>query len=198
MVMSGLVNKVDVSHFRLSLHLTTAFIILTLILWQIFNLRVKLNSNYGYIKFKLPEIFIFLIFLQIIVGAFVSGMDAGKIYNSWPNMGTAYFPDDNEFVNLFKLSAFSDPSLVQFIHRNLAYIIGFYYLFMFYKIYKNKIFDLYKSINVLGFFILLQIFLGIITVLYGAQIYIASMHQISSIFLVSSCIYFLFLNTRFN
>jgi len=113
-------------------------------------------------------------------------------------MGTEYFPDDNEFVNLFKLSAFSDPSLVQFIHRNLAYIIGFYYLFMFYKIYKDKIFDLYKSINVLGFFILLQIFLGIITVLYGAQIYIASMHQISSIFLVSSCIYFLFLNTRFN
>ena len=65
MVMSGLVNKVDVSHFRLSLHLTTAFIILTLILWQIFNLKIKLNSNYGYIKFKLPEIFIFLIFLQI-------------------------------------------------------------------------------------------------------------------------------------
>ena len=125
-------------------------------------------------------------------------MDAGKIYNSWPNMGTTYFPDDNEFVNLFKLSAFSDPSLVQFIHRNLAYIIGFYYLFMFYKIYREKIFDLYNSINLLGFIILLQIFLGIITVLYGAQIYIASMHQISSIFLVSSCIYFLFLNTRFN
>ena len=81
MVMSGLVNKVDVSHFRLSLHLTTAFIILTLILWQIFKLKIKLNSNYEYIKFKLPEIFIFLIFLQIIVGAFVSGMDAGKIYN---------------------------------------------------------------------------------------------------------------------
>ena len=125
-------------------------------------------------------------------------MDAGKIYNSWPNMGAAYFPDDNEFVNLFKLSAFSDPSLVQFIHRNLAYIIGFYYLFMFYKIYKDKIFDLYKSINVLGFFMLLQIFLGIITVLYGAQIYIASMHQLSSIFLVSSCIYFFYLNTNFN
>ena len=137
-----------------------------------------------------------MVFTQIVIGAFVSGMDAGKIYNSWPNMGTTYFPDDNEFVNLFKLSAFSDPSLVQFIHRNLAYIIGFYYLFMFYKIYKDKIFDLYKSINVLGFFILLQIFLGIITILYGAQIYIASMHQISSIFLVSSCIYFLFLNTR--
>ena len=127
MVMSGLVNKVDVSHFRLSLHLTTAFIILTLILWQIFNLKIKLKSDYGYIKFKLPEIFIILIFLQIIVGAFVSGMDAGKIYNSWPLMGSTFFPNDNNLYNLFKISAFSEPSLVQFMHRNLAYIICLLY-----------------------------------------------------------------------
>ena len=197
MVSSGLVDRVDVSHFRLSIHLLIAFIILSLIFWNYLKLNLSYNTI-NKINPLIPLIFLTLVFTQIVIGAFVSGMDAGKIYNSWPNMGTAYFPDDNEFVNLFKLSAFSDPSLVQFIHRNLAYIIGFYYLFMFYKIYKDKIFDLYKSINVLGFFILLQIFLGIITVLYGAQIYIASMHQISSIFLVSSCIYFLFLNTRFN
>ena len=197
MVSSGLVNRVDVSHFRLSIHLLIAFIILSLIFWNYLKLNLSYNTT-NKINPLIPLVFLTLVFTQIVIGAFVSGMDAGKIYNSWPNMGTAYFPDDNEFVNLFKLSAFSDPSLVQFIHRNLAYVIGFYYLFMFYKIYKDKIFDLYKSINVLGFFILLQIFLGIITVLYGAQIYIASMHQISSIFLVSSCIYFLFLNTRFN
>ena len=197
MVSSGLVDRVDVSHFRLSIHLLIAFIILSLIFWNYLKLNLS-NNTTNKINPLIPLVFLTLVFTQIVIGAFVSGMDAGKIYNSWPNMGTAYFPDDNEFVNLFKLSAFSDPSLVQFIHRNLAYIIGFYYLFMFYKIYKDKIFDLYKSINVLGFFILLQIVLGIITVLYGAQIYIASMHQISSIFLVSSCIYFLFLNTRFN
>ena len=197
MVSSGLVDRVDVSHFRLSIHLLIAFIILSLIFWNYLKLNLS-NNTTNKINPLIPLVFLTLVFTQIVIGAFVSGMDAGKIYNSWPNMGTAYFPDDNEFVNLFKLSAFSDPSLVQFIHRNLAYIIGFYYLFMFYKIYKDKIFDLYKSINVLGLFILLQIFLGIITVLYGAQIYIASMHQISSIFLVSSCIYFLFLNTRFN
>ena len=197
MVSSGLVDRVDVSHFRLSIHLLIAFIILSLIFWNYLKLNLSYNTT-NKINPLIPLVFLTLVFTQIVIGAFVSGMDAGKIYNSWPNMGPAYFPDDNEFVNLFKLSAFSDPSLVQFIHRNLAYIIGFYYLFMFYKIYKDKIFDLYKSINLLGFFILLQIFLGIITVLYGAQIYIASMHQISSIFLVSSCIYFLFLNTRFN
>ena len=197
MVSSGLVDRVDVSHFRLSIHLLIAFIILSLIFWNYLKLNLS-NNTTNKINPLIPLVFLTLVFTQIVIGAFVSGMDAGKIYNSWPNMGTAYFPDDNEFVNLFKLSAFSDPSLVQFIHRNLAYIIGFYYLFIFYKIYRDKIFDLYKSINLLGFFILLQIFLGIITVLYGAQIYIASMHQISSIFLVSSCIYFLFLNTRFN
>ena len=71
-------------------------------------------------------------------------------------------------------------------------------LIIFYKIYKQKVYDLYKSINILGFFIVLQIILGILTILYGAQIYISSMHQLSSIFLVSSCVYFFYLNTKFN
>ena len=125
-------------------------------------------------------------------------MDAGKVYNSWPLMGNAYFPDDNNLLDLFKLTSFSDPSLVQFMHRNLAYIIGIFYLFVFYNIYKNKIYELYKSINILGILLIFQIILGIFTVIYGAQIYIASMHQISSIFLVSSSIYFFYLNTKFN
>ena len=125
-------------------------------------------------------------------------MEAGKIYNSWPFMGQSYFPDDNSFINLFRLSAFSDPSLVQFIHRNLAYLIGTFYLLIFFKIYSNRLYDLYKTVNFLGFFIILQIVLGILTIIYGAQIYIASMHQISSIFLVSSCIYFFYINTETN
>ena len=146
----------------------------------------------------IPLFFIILIFTQIVIGAFVSGMDAGKIYNSWPLMGNSYFPDDNNIINLFKLSAFNDPSLVQFIHRNLAYIIVIFYLFIVYKIYKAKMFGLYKSVNVLGILLIFQITLGIVTVLHGAQIYIASVHQISSIFLVSACIYFYFINTKSN
>jgi cytochrome c oxidase assembly protein subunit 15 len=197
MVSSGLIDRIDVSHFRLSVHLLLAFLILSLIFWN--YLKINENNN---IKKKInsliPFLFLGLIFLQIIIGAFVSGMDAGKIYNSWPFMGNTYFPDDNKFINLFKLSAFSDPSLVQFIHRNLAYLIGLSYLLMFYMIYKNKMYELYRSINLLGCFITLQIFLGILTIVYGAQIYIASMHQISSIFLVSSCIYFFYLNTKTN
>jgi cytochrome c oxidase assembly protein subunit 15 len=195
MVSSGLIDRVDVSHFRLSAHLFIAFLILSMIFWNYLN--VKENHIISTpIKKVIPFLFLILIFVQIIIGAFVSGMDAGKIYNSWPFMGTTYFPNDNDFSNLFKLSAFSDPSLVQFIHRNLAYLIGIFYLFIFYKIYINKMVDLYKSINIVGCFILLQVILGILTILFGAQIYIASMHQISSIFLVSSCIYLFYINTN--
>ena len=197
MVSSGLVDRVDVSHFRLSIHLLIAFLILSLIFWNYLKFQ-----NYKYISDGInsiiPFIFLVLILTQIVIGAFVSGMDAGKIYNSWPLMGGTYFPNDNKIENLFKLSAFSDPSLVQFIHRNLAYVIGFFYVLIFFKVYKNKINKLYRSVNILGFFIILQIVLGIFTILLGAQIYIAAVHQVSSIFLVTSSIYFFFINTRIN
>lgn len=197
MVSSGLVDRIDVSHFRLSLHLLIAFLILSLILWNYFKLK-NYNSVDNKINKFIPFFFLILVYVQIVIGAFVSGMDAGKIYNSWPLMGNNYFPDDNNLINLFKYSALSEPSLVQFIHRNLAYIIGIFYLSIFYYIYKNKMYELYKAINVLGLFIFLQIILGIFTILYGAQIYIAAAHQISSIFLVSSCIYFFYINTKFS
>ncbi len=197
MVQSGLSERIDVSHFRLSAHLFIAFLILSLIFWNYLNIKLSIDIS-NRINPVIPFLFLILVFMQIVIGAFVSGMDAGKIYNSWPYMGSSFFPDDNNFANLFKISALSDPSLVQFIHRNLAYIIAVFYISIFYKIYKNKMRDLYKSVNLLGCFITLQIILGIYTVIYGAQIYIASMHQISSIFLVSSSIYFFYINTKFN
>ncbi len=197
MVSSGLVDRVDVSHYRLALHLLIAFIILSLILWNYLKLK-NINLSHKKIKFYLPIVFLILIFCQITVGAFVSGMDAGTIYNSWPLMGASYFPDDNQFINIFSLSAFNDPSLVQFFHRNLAYIILIYYLILVYKIYKNNLIKYFLPIKIIGLILLVQIILGVFTLLYGAQIYLASMHQITSIFLVSSSIYLLFLNSKSN
>ena len=195
MVSSGLVNRVDVSHLRLSVHLIIAFLILSLILWNFFKLRIKKNTN-GKLTYYMPLFFLLIIFCQIIIGAFVSGMDAGQIYNSWPLMGSSFFPDDNSIVNIFKFSAFSDPSLVQFMHRNLAYIISIFFIFMLVKIYRLKLKNLYIAINFVGLFLFIQILLGIFTLLNGAQIYLASMHQLSSIFLVSSSVYLLYLNSN--
>ena len=197
MVSSGLVDRVDVSHYRLAIHLLIAFIIISLIFWNYLKLSV-INNFQNKLNLFLPVFFLILIFLQISIGAFVSGMDAGRIYNSWPLMGSSYFPNDSSYFDLFKLSAFDEPSLVQFIHRNLAYFIVLYYLYILACIYKRKLFSLYLPIKLIGSFLLIQIILGIFTLLYGAQIILASMHQISSIFLVSSCIYFLFLNSKPN
>ena len=197
MVSSGLVDRVDVSHYRLSIHLLMAFLILSLIFWNYLIVRGNYNKKHK-IHSLIPQIFLFLIFTQIVIGAFVSGMDAGKIYNTWPLMGNTYFPDDNNILNLFEISAFSDPSLVQFFHRNLAYLITIFYIYIFLNIFINKIYCLYRSVIILGFFILLQIILGILTILNGAQLYIAAMHQLSSVFLVSASVYFLFLNKNFN
>ena len=195
MVSSGLVDRVDVSHYRLSLHLVLAFIIISVIFWNYLSLQ-NINLSFKKINTQIPIIFILIIFLQICIGAFVSGMDAGKIYNSWPFMGSGFFPDDNSIKNLFNLSALNDPSMVQFMHRSLAYLIFIFYLFIFVIIYKNRLSGLFKAIIVTGFLLILQIVLGILTLLYSAQVIIASMHQISSILLVSSSIYFLYLNNN--
>ena len=197
MVSSGLVDRIDVSHFRLSIHLLIAFLIISLIFWNYLELK-NLNFSKNGLNKLIPIIFLLFIFSQISIGAFVSGMDAGKIYNSWPLMGTSYFPDDSKFIDLFSVSSFSNPSLVQFMHRNLAYFILGFYLFILMQVYKNRITSYFFIIKIIGFLLLVQIILGILTLLFGAQIFLSSMHQISSIFLVSSSVFFLYLNTNSN
>ena len=197
MVVSGLVDRVDVSHYRLSIHLVIAFIILSLILWNYLKFKEIKRSKHKIRNF-LPIFFLFLLFVQIAIGGLVSGIDAGKIYNSWPLMGSGYFPDDNSMKNLLNLSAFDDPALVQFMHRNLAYFILLFYFLILINVYKNKLSTFFKVVNTIGLLLFLQIILGILTLLSGAQMIVASMHQMSSIFLVSSSIYLLYLNFNTN
>lgn len=190
MVKSGLANNVTVDHYRLSLHLSIAVLIISLIFWLIINIVSKTNKKF----FKISNnnvpflILFFLIFFQIQIGAFVSGLDAGKIYQSWPLMGSHYFPNDltiNNFNNFLELD---NRSLVQFYHRNMAYLIIFYSLFIWFYIYKNRIYNLYKPLKILLFFLILQIILGILTLVSGLNIYLALMHQITSIILVFSAL----------
>jgi heme a synthase len=190
MVKSGLVNDITVSHYRLSFHLSMAVLIISTIFWLIKN--VISNNNKKFFLFSninLPfQIFILLIFFQILIGAFVSGLDAGQIYQTWPMMGNTYFPDDlfiSHFVNIIE---FDNHSLVQFYHRNLAYVIILYVLFLAIFIYKKKLSELYNPLKILLIFLFLQIVLGIYTLISGLNIYLASMHQITSVLLVFSAL----------
>ena len=191
MVSSGLIDRVDVSHYRLSLHLFTAFIILSIVFWKFLNLT-NLKINQINIKLNSIKFFLILLFLQLIIGAFVSGMDAGKIYNTWPLMGNSYFPDDSMISDFLKITLFDDQSLVQFIHRNLAYLIIVIYFYILYFVLKHGNTNLKISIFVIGVSLFFQIFLGVLTILSGVKIIYASLHQINSILIILSTLYFLY------
>ena len=192
MVSSGLVNRVDVSHYRLSLHLFIAFIILSIVFWKYLKLT-NLKSNEISFKLKSVKLFLFLLFLQLIIGAFVSGMDAGKIYNTWPSMGPSYFPNDSKLLEMLNISMFDNPSIVQFIHRNLAYLIVIIYLYVLYSVVKNGNIKLITPVLIIGLSLFFQIFLGILTILSGVKMIYASLHQINSILIILSTLYFLYI-----
>ena len=184
MVKSGLTNNVTVSHYRLAFHLFTAFIIFSSLMWIFINNYTKQNINFLQLnsKFLTIKILIFLIFTQIIIGAFVSGLDAGRIYQSWPLMNGNYLPNDYVLKDLFN---FNKPSFVQFVHRNIAYLVFIFTVYLGFFIYRNKITRLYNSYLFFLFFIILQVLLGVSTLLSNLNIFFASSHQISSIFLVA-------------
>jgi len=200
MVKSGLVDRTDVSQYRLSLHLTVAFIIFILLLWNYLKYNDnRVVSSYKKLPYYLPLIFLLFVIFQISLGAFVSGLDAGKIYQTWPLMNENYFPDDSNFRDLFSLKIFESPSIVQFLHRNLAYFVFFLFCLILIIIFKDKDFAHLKRNALLVFAsLILQIFLGIFTVTSGAQIVIASMHQIGSIFLITTSLILVFKNSKIN
>ena len=200
MVKSGLLDRIDVSQYRLSLHLTLAIIIFCILFWNYLK-NISQNNFESNVKisFYLPVIFLIILILQISLGAFVSGLDAGQIYQSWPLMNQNYFPDDSMFSDLFSLKVFETPSLAQFIHRNVAYIMLLFFLVILFIVFKNDdLAYLRKSAILVFLFLLLQLFLGILTIIFGAQIFFASMHQLGSIVLLTATLILVFKNSRIN
>jgi len=193
MVSSGLIENNDVSHFRLSIHLTLALFILCLIFWFILDIFKIQKFQERLSNFFLLFIFI-LIILQIILGAFLSGLDGGLIYNSWPDMNGSFFPNDVEFNDIVNTQLFNNASIVQFLHRFTAYLLLFFIVILnyFFIKYKHNI----KNIIFFNFAILVQVFLGIITLLSGVEIKYASLHQLGSIFVLTSYLIILYKNSN--
>ena len=186
MVKSGLTHNITVSHYRLSIHLIIAFIIASTIFWLIKSyINQKKKNFFNFKKGNSPFlILIFLIYLKVVFGAFVSGLDAGRIYQTWPLMGDTYFPNDFDISFFKNLFDFNNHSLVQFYHRNLAYMIVIYTIFLTSYIYYKNLKNLFIPLKLLIIILLFQIILGILTLVSGLNIYIASLHQISSVLLV--------------
>ena len=112
-------------------------------------------------------------------------------------MNKNYFPDDSNIKDLFSLNSFGTPSVIQFIHRNMAYLILLIFFIIATIIFRNNDFIYMRKTILLVFVSLaLQIILGIFTILSGAQIILASMHQIGSIILVITSLILVFKNSK--
>ena len=191
MVKSGLVNNTDVSHYRLALHLSVALLIISLVYWFLIS-----NLNIKKFLIKIPNrilnIFLILIVIQIIFGAFLAGLDGGLLYNTWPDMNGFVIPTDVSFKDLFALDSTNNPSVIQFYHRKIAYVIFLFLIYLNYLFLKKGM-D-YKIFIILNLAILFQIALGIITLLSGVKISFASLHQLGSILVLTSVITLVYKN----
>ena len=187
MVKSGLSVNVDVSHFRLAAHLGVAVIILLLIFWAFLNSRNQQLGIKLFTNSQLLLIFLLLIYIQIIFGAFTSGLDAGRIYQTWPYMNLNFLPDEVTLKSFFSKEIFTDRAHVQLLHRLNAYLI--FVVFVIFYAYKLKTKEIHlTSLTWILFFLIIQIFLGITTLISGLNIYLAALHQLTSIFLVMSIV----------
>ena len=193
MVSSGLVDNTDVSHYRLALHLSIAFFILSVVFWFLLeNLQIKKSKDKISISFL--SIFLFFLILQIILGAFLAGLDGGLIYNTWPDMNGKFIPTDINKIDLLKISSSSNPTVIQFYHRLVAYLIIFLLIVLNYIYYYKKI--PMNNINILNIAIFIQVLLGIITLMTGVEIKYASVHQLGSIFVLLSFLFIYYKNTN--
>ncbi len=192
MVRSGLIDNPDVSHFRLSLHLTFAFITFAYTLWVALDLIYPNRTDVIVSMRNLARVALILLLVQIIYGGFVAGLNAGLIHNHWPLMSDGQFIHESVFIeqqNLF-LNLVEGKSGVQFAHRTLAYfVVGLIALLY----YRGKKYTLnvqqQKGLNALLVIVVLQFTLGVFTLLLHVPLWLGLLHQIVAFFLLTAMTY---------
>ncbi len=185
MVKSGLVDDPAVSHYRLTMHLSMAIIILSLILLNAWSFS-KINKLPDRNLLKFSGFITIYLFVQIMLGGLVAGLDAGLIYNNFPYMGNYIFPPelvDESYV-------LASPIKVQFIHRYVGLFSAILILMYYLKVKSLTSYSYLKiSSNLLIFFVLLQIGLGIATLRFNVPISFASAHQAMAVLLFCTSMY---------
>ncbi|MGV8994283.1 MAG: COX15/CtaA family protein [Flavobacterium sp.] len=190
MVKSGLIDNPDVSHLRLALHLTFAFITFAYTFWVALDLI--------YPEYKAPiskqlrtiaRVALIVLLIQIIYGGFVAGLNAGLIHNHWPLMGDGQFMHDSIFLeestNLLRFT--EGKSGVQFVHRSVAYIVVAAILLLWYKSRSVILEKTAKTgINILLVLVFVQFILGVFTILLAVPLWLGLVHQIGAFFLLTA------------
>lgn len=209
MVYSGLQAKPAVSHFRLAIHLMSAFTLFAFTFWFALKLMYpkeeQKEKNDGLKLKSLSILFFVLLIVQIIYGAFtagyVEGDDAkirpGKIFNTWPKMGDEWIAEQVTMKETLYLNFFENASGIQFVHRTLAILLVIFFCIIWYKSNKlnlNK--TQYMAVSLLIYGITIQFILGVFTLLYNVPLVMGVLHQTGAFFLFACSLFLIFQMSR--
>jgi heme a synthase len=191
MVSSGLTGRmVDVASYRLATHLGLAFVILGTIAWYVWQLRRKEADLFQARRqadaklARLGKILLALAFAQVLLGALVAGIDAGRGYIDWPMMNGEFLPSESFDYVPFWTNFFENPALVQFNHRMLGYIVFIAAIFGWFKSRGSALVSIKRAFDWVLVAVFGQVVLGIGTVLYAAPWNIAIIHQIGAVIVI--------------
>lgn len=188
MVSSGLSGtRVDVASYRLATHLGLAFIILGLIAWYWLMLgrdeagRMQARRARERRLYRASGHVLALAFVQILLGALVAGIDAGRSFVDWPWMGGQFFPPDAFSLKPLWRNFFENPGLVQFMHRITGYVLALGALWLWVRARRSPNPGTRRAFTAAALMVLVQVTLGIMTVLQAASLHIAITHQAGAI-----------------
>jgi len=188
MVSSGLTGTMlDVASYRLATHLGLAFVILGFISWYVFQLGQTEKDLIQRRRMRETRLFsmgtglMHLAFLQILLGALVAGIDAGRNYVDWPLMAGEFFPPDMFSLTPWWRNFFEDDGLVQFIHRMAGYVLMIFAIVVWRVARKSGNTQVRFGFNAVLAMVFFQMVLGIITVMYSAPWQIAIVHQLGAV-----------------
>jgi cytochrome c oxidase assembly protein subunit 15 len=193
MVASGLVDRPEVSHFRLTIHLLFALALFALAFWTALGHKFGFPDDSKKANWSLPSklavVFFSLLIVQITYGGFTAGLKAGHVSDTWPLMFGKLIPPNlfNSIINIFET-----PQTIVFIHRWFAFVVLAAVVYLYYVVQKNNFqSDLLKGLQWFIAAVILQIVLGILTILSYVNIVIALLHQAGAIALFALAIYFI-------
>lgn len=189
MVKSGLVDRPDVSHYRLAAHLTTAFLTFAYSFWVALDLIYPNRKEVDTKIRNLIRVGLVVLLLQIVWGAFVAGLDAGFIHNHWPLMNEGKLMHETVYIEQQPVikNFYEGKSGVQFVHRYLAYIVVALIGVIWYRTRKISTTALQeKGLNTLLALVFVQFILGVLTLIYAVPLWLGIVHQIGAFFLLAA------------
>tara|TARA_Y100001933_G_scaffold260608_2_gene313122 strand:- start:591 stop:1610 length:1020 start_codon:yes stop_codon:yes gene_type:complete len=189
MVKSGLIDRPDVSHYRLAAHLTTAFITFAYTFWVALDLMFPKRKTVDKSFRNLIRVGLAVLIVQIVWGAFVAGLDAGFIHNHWPMMSEGKLMHETVYIEQTPLlkNFVEGRSGVQFVHRYLAYVVVGIIALIAYKAHKRNLTSYQKNgVNMLALLVLVQFVLGVLTLIYAVPVWLGVVHQVFAFFLLAA------------